>query len=185
MIPKSQSPTRSQRSSRARRRCRAPSTASASDAATPTSSRSSPTCSSSSATQCVPPAKLKELREVSMLVVRAGEYHAVRAPGITSGVRLRAQGGAARLGESCATRTTYEHIDPASWSATIGACVLSELSGRANMMYKSKEIGLDIDPNNEKIGRSARGSQAARGRGLCLRGRRRLVRAADAAARSA
>ena len=30
--------------------------------------------------------------------------------------------------------------------------VLSELSGKSNIMYKSKELGLDIDPNNEKIG---------------------------------
>ena len=30
--------------------------------------------------------------------------------------------------------------------------VLSELSGRANILYKSKEFGLNIEPSNEKIG---------------------------------
>ena len=46
---------------------------------------------------------------------------------------------------------TYEHIDPAA-VGNDRHVVLSELSGRANILYKSKEFGLDVEPSNEKIG---------------------------------
>ena len=82
--------------------------------------------------------------------LRAGEYHALsvgRHSWADMPSRIRA-GCMSR--QFCATRQTYEHIDP----ALVGNdrhVVLSELSGKANIMYKSKELGLDIDPNNEKI----------------------------------
>jgi 2-isopropylmalate synthase len=46
---------------------------------------------------------------------------------------------------------TYEHIDP----ALLGndrRVLLSELSGRANIAYKAKEFGLELDTANDKIG---------------------------------
>ena len=67
-LAKSRSPTRSPACARAPCRCRARSTASASDAATPTWFRSSPNLQLKLGYHCVPPAKLKTLREVSMLV---------------------------------------------------------------------------------------------------------------------
>jgi 2-isopropylmalate synthase len=45
---------------------------------------------------------------------------------------------------------TYEHLDP----ALVGndrRVLLSELSGRANIVYKAKEFGLDLDTGNDKI----------------------------------
>ena len=100
--------------------------------------------------QCVPPAKLKTLREVSMLVYELAN--------ITPHTRQAYVGHSAfthkaGLHVSGIQRNvhTYEHIDP----ATVGNdrhVVLSELSGRANILYKSKEFGLDIEPSNEKIG---------------------------------
>ena len=69
---------------------------------------------------------------------------------------------------------TYEHIDP----ALVGndrRVLLSELSGRANILYKSKEFGLDIEPSNEKIGVLLDELKRLEGAGLHLRRRRRLV----------
>jgi 2-isopropylmalate synthase len=46
---------------------------------------------------------------------------------------------------------TYEHVDP----ALVGndrRVILSELSGRANILYKSREFGVQTEPTNEQIG---------------------------------
>ena len=83
--------------------------------------------------------------------LRAGEYHASRGRPSSAGSAFAHKGG---LHVSAILRNTrtYEHIDP----ALVGNdrhVVLSELSGRSNIMYKSKEFGLDIDAaSNEKIG---------------------------------
>ncbi len=45
---------------------------------------------------------------------------------------------------------TYEHISP----ETVGnhrRVLISDLSGRSNILYKAKELGIDIDPKDEKI----------------------------------
>ncbi len=98
---------------------------------------------------CVPPARLKTLRETSMLVYElANVMPFARQPYVgrsafahkaglhVSGIQRNAQ--------------TYEHIDPAS-VGNDRRVLLSELSGRANILYKAKEFGIDIDPANEKI----------------------------------
>jgi 2-isopropylmalate synthase len=100
--------------------------------------------------QCVPPAKLKELREVSMLVYELANITPASRQAFVGRYAFAHKGG---LHVSAILRNTqtYEHIDP----ALVGNnrhVVLSELSGKANIMYKSKELGLDIDPKNEKIG---------------------------------
>lgn len=45
---------------------------------------------------------------------------------------------------------TYEHISP----ETVGnhrRVLISDLSGRSNIIYKAKELGIDVDPKDEKI----------------------------------
>lgn len=45
---------------------------------------------------------------------------------------------------------TYEHISP----ETVGnhrRVLISDLSGRSNILYKAKELGIDIDPKDEKV----------------------------------
>jgi 2-isopropylmalate synthase len=100
--------------------------------------------------QCVPPAKLKELREISMLVYELANITPLARQAFVGRSAFAHKGG---LHVSAILRNTqtYEHIDP----ALVGNdrhVVLSELSGKANIMYKSKELGLAIDPHNEKIG---------------------------------
>ncbi len=100
--------------------------------------------------QCVPPAKLKTLRETAMLVY---ELANITPPLRQAYVGHSAFTHKAGLHVSGIQRNvhTYEHLDP----AMVGNdrhVVLSELSGRANILYKSKEFGLNIEPSNEKIG---------------------------------
>ena len=100
--------------------------------------------------QCVPPAKLKELREVSMLVYELANITPASRQAFVGRYAFAHKGGL-HVSAILRNTTTYEHIDP----ALVGNdrhVVLSELSGKSNIMYKSKELGLDIDPNNEKIG---------------------------------
>jgi 2-isopropylmalate synthase len=98
---------------------------------------------------CVPPEKLKGLREISMLVYELANItpHARQA---FVGRSAFAHKGGLHVSGILRNTKTYEHLDP----ALVGNdrhVVLSELSGRANILYKSKEFGLDIEPNNEKI----------------------------------
>jgi 2-isopropylmalate synthase len=100
--------------------------------------------------QCVPPAKLKELHEVSMLVYELANITPASRQAFVGRYAFAHKGGL-HVSAILRNTTTYEHIDP----ALVGNnrhVVLSELSGKSNIMYKSKELGLDIDPNNEKIG---------------------------------
>ncbi len=99
---------------------------------------------------CVAPAKLRSLQDVAMLV-----YELVNvAPNPRQPyVGRSAFAHKAGLHVSGIERNsrTYEHIDP----ALVGndrRVLLSELSGRANIMYKSREFGLAIEPSNEKVG---------------------------------
>jgi len=45
---------------------------------------------------------------------------------------------------------TYEHIDPAA-VGNDRRVVLSELSGRANILYKTREFGLDTELNKQQV----------------------------------
>ncbi len=46
---------------------------------------------------------------------------------------------------------TYEHIDP-SLVGNDRRVLLSELAGRSNILYKAKEFGINIKPDNQKVG---------------------------------
>ena len=77
-------------------------------------------------------------------------------------------------------KDAYEHVDP----ELVGngtRFVVSEMAGRATITMKAAELGLDDGRPGRQHG--DRRPQAARARGLPLRGRRRLARAADAAGR--
>ena len=99
--------------------------------------------------QCVPAAKLKQLREVSTLVYElanvtpfqrqpyVGRSAFAHKAGLhVSGIQRNAQ--------------TYEHIDPLA-VGNDRRVLLSELAGRANIVYKAREFGIDISTDNEKI----------------------------------
>ena len=72
----------------------------------------------------------------------------------------------------------YEHVSP----DVVGngtRFVVSELAGKSTLGLKAKELGLELD--GPQLAEVVETAEAARARGLPLRGRRRLARAADAA----
>ncbi|HLW72361.1 MAG TPA: citramalate synthase [Candidatus Binataceae bacterium] len=99
--------------------------------------------------ECIPPARLKMLSETSRLVYElanitphprqayVGRSAFAHKAGLhVSGIQRNVQ--------------TYEHIDP----ALVGndrRVLLSELSGRANILYKTREFGLGAELGKEQI----------------------------------
>jgi 2-isopropylmalate synthase len=98
---------------------------------------------------CVPAAKLKTLQETSMLVYElANVTPHPRQPYV--GRSAFAHKAGLHVSGIQRNVSTYEHIDP----AMVGNdrhVVLSELSGRANILYKTRELGVDTELTNEQI----------------------------------
>ncbi len=100
--------------------------------------------------QCVPPRRLKSLEDVSRLVYELANVTPVARQPYVGRSAFTHKAGLHVSGIQRNART-YEHIDP----ALVGnnrRVVLSELSGRANILYKAREFGLSVEPSNEKIG---------------------------------
>ncbi len=98
---------------------------------------------------CVPADKLKMLQETSMLVYELANV----APNPRQAyVGRSAFTHKAGLHVSGIQRNvkTYEHIDPAA-VGNDRRVVLSELSGRANILYKTREFGLDTELNKQQV----------------------------------
>jgi len=99
---------------------------------------------------CVPQAKLKQLSETSRLVYElANVTPFARQPYV--GRSAFAHKAGLHVSGIQRNASTYEHIDP-SLMGNDRRVLLSELSGRSNIFYKSREFGLDINPKNEKVG---------------------------------
>jgi len=98
---------------------------------------------------CVPPAKLNTLRETSRLVYELANITPhPRQPYVGRSAFAHKAG----LHVSGLQRNfrTYEHIEP----AVVGndrRVLLSELSGRANILYKTREFGLDRELTQAQI----------------------------------
>jgi len=99
---------------------------------------------------CVPQSKLKQLSDTSRLV-----YELANVPPFARQPYVGRSAFAHKAGLHVSgiqrNARTYEHVDP----ALVGndrRVLLSELSGRSNIFYKSREFGLDINPKNEKVG---------------------------------
>ncbi|HTT74542.1 MAG TPA: citramalate synthase [Candidatus Binataceae bacterium] len=97
---------------------------------------------------CVPPAKLKTLRETAMLVY---ELANVSPNPRQAFVGRSAFAHKAGLHVSGIQRNvhTYEHIDPAA-VGNDRRVLLSELSGRANILYKTREFGVGGELTKEQ-----------------------------------
>jgi 2-isopropylmalate synthase len=98
---------------------------------------------------CVPPAKLKTLREVSRLVYELANITPFARQPYVGRSAFAHKGGLHVSGIQRNTKT-YEHLDP-ELVGNDRRVLLSELSGRANIVYKAKEFGLELDASNDKI----------------------------------
>jgi 2-isopropylmalate synthase len=98
---------------------------------------------------CVPQAKVKALRETSMLVYELANLTPFARQPYVGRSAFAHKAGLHVSGIQRDART-YEHIDP----ALVGndrRVLLSELAGRSNIVYKAKEFGIEIESSNEKI----------------------------------
>ena len=99
--------------------------------------------------ECVPPEKLKTLQETSRLVYELANITPhLRQPYVGRAAFTHKAG----LHVSGIQRNvhTYEHIDPAQ-VGNDRHVVLSELSGRANILYKTREFGVDAELSGAQI----------------------------------
>ncbi len=100
--------------------------------------------------RCVPPKRLESLEDVSRLVYELANVTPVARQPYVGRSAFTHKAGLHVSGIQRNART-YEHIDP-SLVGNNRRVVLSELSGRANILYKAREFGLRVEPGNEKIG---------------------------------
>ena len=94
------------------------------------------------------------------------------------GANAFAHKGGMHVAGVAADPATFEHIDPAA-VGNAREVLISELSGKGTVLQRAEATGVELDAGDRRAGGRAR--QAARARGLPLRGRRRLVRPADPA----
>lgn len=98
---------------------------------------------------CVPQAKLKHLRELSMLVYELANISPFARQPYVGRSAFAHKAGLHASGIQRNTHT-YEHVEPES-VGNDRRVLLSELSGRANLVYKAREFGIELDPANDKI----------------------------------
>ena len=132
--------------------------------------------------QCLPEGRLERLTAVSRHVAELVNLPPHAADPYVGQSAFAHKGGLHTSALGKAGGATYEHIEP----ELVGngtRVLVSDLGGRAGMSMKAKELGVDLD--DRAAGPAHRGPQAARGRGLRVRGGRRQPRAAHAPGRRA
>lgn len=98
---------------------------------------------------CVPADKLSRLRVVSRYINELGNLkHNIHQPYV--GRAAFAHKGGVHVSAILKNARTYEHIVP-ELVGNKQRVLLSDLSGKSNLVYKAKDFGLDIDSNDPKI----------------------------------
>ena len=99
--------------------------------------------------ECVPDSKLKKLRSVSRLINELGNLkHNIHQPFV--GRSAFAHKGGVHVSAILKNARTYEHIEP-ELVGNRQRVLVSDLSGKSNLLYKAKDFGLDIDSNDSRI----------------------------------
>lgn len=99
--------------------------------------------------QCVTPTQLKKLPGVSRMVYELANIEPSKRQAYV-GVSAFAHKGGLHVAAVQKNRETYEHIDP----ELIGnhqRVLVSDLSGRSNVVYKAKQFGLDVDNTDPAV----------------------------------
>ncbi len=98
---------------------------------------------------CVKPAQLKKLREVSHFFYELANIHPnKRQPYV--GDSAFAHKGGLHVSGVLKNRETYEHIDP-DLVGNRQRVLVSDLSGRSNIVYKGKEYGIDLTDKGDAV----------------------------------
>jgi len=98
---------------------------------------------------CVKPAQLKKLREVSHLFYELANLQPNKRQAYVGDSAFAHKGGL-HVSGVLKNRETYEHIDP-DLVGNRQRVLVSDLSGRSNVVYKGKEYGIDLTDNGEAI----------------------------------
>lgn len=98
---------------------------------------------------CVPAEKLRNLRTVSRYINELGNLkHNIHQPYV--GRSAFAHKGGVHVSAIMKNSSTYEHIEP-ELVGNRQRVLLSDLSGKSNLIYKAKDFGLDVDSSDPKI----------------------------------
>jgi len=99
--------------------------------------------------KCIPDEKLKDLRILSRFVNElANVKHNIHQPYV--GRAAFAHKGGVHVSAILKDSKMYEHIDPAIVGNT-QRVLLSDLSGKSNLIYKAKDFGIDIESDEGTI----------------------------------
>ena len=113
--------------------------------------------------KCVTPAQLKKLREVSQLFYELANINPNKRQAYVGDSAFAHKGGL-HVSGVLKNRETYEHIDP----EVVGnrqRVLVSDLSGRSNVVYKGKEYGIDLTDKNDAIKEMLRRTKELEGQG--------------------
>ncbi|MGZ9262102.1 MAG: citramalate synthase [Candidatus Binatia bacterium] len=113
--------------------------------------------------KCVTPAQLKKLREVSQLFYELANINPNKRQAYVGDSAFAHKGGL-HVSGVIKNRETYEHIDP----MVVGnrqRVLVSDLSGRSNVVYKGKEYGIDLTDKNDAIKEVLRRTKELEGQG--------------------
>ena len=113
--------------------------------------------------KCVTPAQLKKLREVSQLFYELANINPNKRQAYVGDSAFAHKGGL-HVSGVIKNRETYEHIDP----EVVGnrqRVLVSDLSGRSNVVYKGKEYGIDLKDQNDAVKEVLRRTKELEGQG--------------------
>ena len=99
--------------------------------------------------KCVAPAQLKKLRDVSQLFYELANIQPNKRQAYVGDSAFAHKGGL-HVSGVLKNRETYEHIDP-ELVGNRQRVLVSDLSGRSNVVYKGKEYGIDMNDQNEAV----------------------------------
>ena len=113
--------------------------------------------------KCVTPAQLKKLREVSQLFYELANIHPNKRQAFVGDSAFAHKGGL-HVSGVLKNRETYEHIDP-ELVGNRQRVLVSDLSGRSNIVYKGKEYGIDMNDQNDAVREILRRTKELEGQG--------------------
>jgi 2-isopropylmalate synthase len=99
--------------------------------------------------KCVTPSQLKKLREVSQLFYELANIHPNKRQAFVGDSAFAHKGGL-HVSGVLKNRETYEHIDP-ELVGNRQRVLVSDLSGRSNVVYKGKEYGINLNDKGDAV----------------------------------
>lgn len=115
------------------------------------------------AKKCVTPAQLKKLREVSQLFYELANIQPNKRQAYVGDSAFAHKGGL-HVSGVLKNRETYEHIDP-DLVGNRQRVLVSDLSGRSNVVYKGKEYGIDLKNQGDAVKDILRRTKELEGQG--------------------